>query len=146
MLFTIGLTFILVSISIFIHYELLRMTSLVLPKLTIPLRSRLLLAIAVVFVAHSLEIALFAVGFDLMQNQWGMGEISGEVEGGWMEMFYFSAASYTTLGLGDLMPSGEMRFVTAIESLAGLVLIGWSTSFTYLSMREFWDMDTPRRK
>lgn len=139
MIISIGLTVLLVAASIFIHYEFLRVLSLAMPRLTIPLRSRLLLVIGVVFVAHLLEIGLFAVAFEWMQSV-GLGEISGQVEGGWAEMFYFSAASYTTLGMGDLVPSAELRFITAIESLAGLVLIGWSTSFTYLSMREFWDL------
>jgi hypothetical protein len=32
-----------------------------------------------------------------------------------------------------------MRIVAGIESLNGLVLIGWSASFTYLTMERFWD-------
>jgi hypothetical protein len=28
-----------------------------------------------------------------------------------------------------------------LETLSGLMLIGWSTSFTYLSMRRFWDVE-----
>jgi hypothetical protein len=31
-----------------------------------------------------------------------------------------------------------MRLIAGIESLNGLVLIGWSASFTYLTMEEFW--------
>ena len=31
-----------------------------------------------------------------------------------------------------------MRLLTGIEALNGLVLIGWSASFTYLAMEEFW--------
>ena len=31
-----------------------------------------------------------------------------------------------------------MRLVAGVESLNGLVLIGWSASFTYLTMEEFW--------
>lgn len=144
MLISIGMTVLLVTASIFIHYECLRVLSLAMPKLTMPLRSRLLLVIGVAFVAHLLEIGIFAIAFGWMQSI-GVGSISGNVEGGWAEMFYFSAASYTTLGMGDLVPSSGLRFITAIESLAGLVLIGWSTSFTYLSMREFWDLH-PRKE
>ena len=47
-------------------------------------------------------------------------------------------AIYTTLGIGDLHPNGVMRLVAGVESLNGLVLIGWSASFTYLTMEEFW--------
>ena len=138
MLVAILLTLVLVVASIFVHYEMLRLISSAMQKMSGAPRRRLLSAIGVVFVAHIIEISLFAIGFGLMQHRWGLGEISGTIEGSWVDFFYFSASSYTTLGMGDLFPSGDLRFVAAIESLAGLVLIGWSASFTYLSMRDFW--------
>jgi hypothetical protein len=58
--------------------------------------------------------------------------------GGFVDFFYFSITCYTTLGLGDVFPSGAMRIVAGIEALNGFVLIGWSTSFTYLAMERFW--------
>lgn len=45
---------------------------------------------------------------------------------------------YTTVGYGDLLPSGPIRFVAAMEALLGLMLIAWSASFTYLEMQRFW--------
>ena len=50
--------------------------------------------------------------------------------------------TYTSLGLGDIHPTGPMRLLVGLEALAGLMLIGWSSSFTYLSMRRFWDVST----
>jgi hypothetical protein len=67
-----------------------------------------------------------------------MGGLSGHLEGDLLDYFYFSMATYTTLGIGDLHPSGVMRLIAGIESLNGLVLIGWSASFTYLTMEELW--------
>jgi hypothetical protein len=32
-----------------------------------------------------------------------------------------------------------MRLIAGVESLNGLVLIGWSASFTYLEMARFWE-------
>jgi hypothetical protein len=46
---------------------------------------------------------------------------------------------FTTLGTGDLVVSGPLRLIAGVESLNGLVLIGWSASFTYLSMEKFWE-------
>jgi hypothetical protein len=51
---------------------------------------------------------------------------------------YFSAITYTTVGYGDLVPLGALRFLAAVESLAGFVLVSWSASFTYLVMERFW--------
>jgi len=134
------ITLALVVACIFIHYELLRMVSVAMPKMHGSARRRLLSAIGVVFMAHILEISLFAIAFALMQHRWGLGEIAGAIEGSWVDFFYFSAASYTTLGMGDLFPTGHLRFVAAIESLTGLILIAWSASFTYLAMNKFWGM------
>ena len=53
---------------------------------------------------------------------------------------YFSAETYTTIGLGDIYPLGPLRLITGIEALNGLLLIGGSASFTYLAMQKFWDI------
>lgn len=140
MLAAVILTLGLVVMAVFIHYEMLRSVSIHMEQMTVPPRRRLLVVIGVASVAHLLEICLFAVAFWAMQYHWGLGTIIGPLEDNWLDFFYFSAATYTTLGMGDLLPTGFVRLVAAIESLAGLVLIGWSASFTYLAMREFWDL------
>jgi len=55
-------------------------------------------------------------------------------------IFNFSAETYTTIGLGDTYPLGPLRLITGIEALNGLLLIGWSASFTYLAMQKFWNI------
>jgi len=42
------------------------------------------------------------------------------------------------LGFGDLTPVGPVRLLAGVEALNGLLLIGWSASFTYISMERFW--------
>jgi len=54
---------------------------------------------------------------------------------------YFSAETYTSLGFGDITPVGPIRLLAGIEALNGLLLIGWSASFTYIAMERFWDAD-----
>jgi len=51
---------------------------------------------------------------------------------------YFSFTVYTTVGFGDIYPQGELRFLTGIESLTGLVLITWTASFLYVKMTRYW--------
>ena len=58
---------------------------------------------------------------------------------------YYSTVAYTTLGLGDLVPTGGLRILTGIESLNGFILITWTASFTYLAMEKFWGQHLPRR-
>ncbi|MHB8622686.1 MAG: ion channel [Sulfuricaulis sp.] len=51
---------------------------------------------------------------------------------------HFSAETYTSIGFGDIYPLGTLRMIAGIEAPSGLLLIGWSASFTYLAMLKFW--------
>lgn len=63
-----------------------------------------------------------------------------------MNCLYFSAETYTTLGFGDLTPAGPVRLLAGVEALNGLLLIGWSASYTYIAMERFWSAGTPGRR
>lgn len=54
---------------------------------------------------------------------------------------YFSAITYTTVGFGDFVPTGPVRFLAGTEALTGFLLITWSASFTFLEMRRYWGRD-----
>ena len=136
----------LVILTILIHYEILRITSNSLPRMTIRPRQRIIVVIIAAFLAHVVEIWLYAVAFyGLHQAELGgFGSLNGAFSGRVVEYVYFSAVSYTSLGLGDVWPTGVLRLITGIEALNGLILIAWSASFTYLSMEKFWE-DHPLR-
>ena len=128
----------LVIATVLVHYEVLRATSRLVTTVRIAARSRILLVLAGIFTAHLLEVSLYAFAYFLMNHHLGLGSVRGATGGGFVDFFYFSIACYTTLGMGDVFPAGAMRVVAGIEALNGFVLIGWSTSFTYLAMERFW--------
>lgn len=148
LLSAIAIAFILVTICVLLHYEILRLTSRSVPDLPIATRSRVLAVIAGVFTAHLMEICLFAVAYALLHHIPQFGSIGGQFSGSGLDFFYFSITSYTTLGVGDLFPHGMLRLLAGIEALTGFVLIGWSASFTYLAMEKFWGQHgrTPRSR
>jgi hypothetical protein len=39
------------------------------------------------------------------------------------EVVYFSFATYTTVGYGDVTPTGEMQILAQVEALTGLLLV-----------------------
>ena len=135
-----AIALLVVTATVLLHYELLRGTSRLIPLLAIPPRTRIIVVIGAAFVAHLLEISLYAVVFWVMQEWLALGTLAGLLEGTGLDFFYFSIANFTTLGVGDLYATGPMRIVASIQSLNGLVLIGWSASFTYLAMERFWEL------
>lgn len=134
----VGLISILLLMStVLVHYEALRLASGVAERSSRTSRSAILSVIAILFAAHFLEIGLYAAVLSLCQY-FQLGGLGGETEGGFMDWLYFSLSCYTTLGIGDIHPRGSLRLIAGVEALNGLVLIGWSASFTYLTMEQTW--------
>ncbi|MBI3545541.1 MAG: two pore domain potassium channel family protein [Gammaproteobacteria bacterium] len=144
MLLATAIGFILVALTVLIHYETLRITTtLILPRLTMPARQRLLVVMLAVFIAHLIEIWLYAGGYYLLAQDFGLGllgEFGGNIGRHFSDYLYFSTVTYTSLGLGDVYPLGDLRLIAGFESLTGLLMIAWSASFTYLMMEKFWNV------
>ncbi|MFT5540012.1 MAG: hypothetical protein ACI82H_001538 [Alphaproteobacteria bacterium] len=142
-----GLSVLIVAVCVLVHYEALRLASIYMPKFTIRPRQRILLIMGVAFVAHSVEVWLVAVGFFIIAQFPSIGGISavtGQFGGSFAEFLYYSTVSYTSLGIGDLYPTGALRLLTGVEALVGLAMIAWTGSFTYLAMEKFWSLHRTR--
>ena len=138
----LAIALVTVGICVLVHYEALRITSLLIPRLSIAPRPKVLVVIAAVFAAHTFEVTIFALAYFVMHQFPQLGTIGGHFSASPEDFFYFSITSFTTLGIGDLVPHGAYRIVVGFESLTGFGLIGWSVSFTYLVMRQFWSQHT----
>lgn len=129
----------LVASAVLIHYEVLYRLSVLVPKLTIKYRFRVLFGIFGALIAHVIEIWLFAFGYHFMIRAEIFGSLSGNFTNTVLDCVYYSFVTYTSLGLGDIVPTQDLRFLTGLESLTGLVLITWTASFLFIEMRRFWD-------
>jgi hypothetical protein len=118
----------LVVVATAIHYEVLRGLSAGLPALRIPSRGKLLVVIFATFLAHAVEILLYALATYALDPRHFPFNTA----------LYFSAETYTSLGYGDIVPTGDLRLLAGVEALNGLLLIGWSASYTYIAMERFW--------
>ena len=121
-----------------IHYEVLRLLNTRLQRWYFPDRFKVAVAILGAFMAHVMEIALYAAALYALVNWLGAGELKGSAAGPWVSFLYFSAETYTSLGFGDLTPVGPVRLLVGTEALNGLLLIAGTASFTYLCMERFW--------
>lgn len=133
---------IMVIATTLLHYEVLRALNVGLPKLRIRNRTRLLVVIISAFIAHALEMALYGAALYVLVDWFGAGSLTGGAGFSLANCLYFSAETYTTLGFGDLTPVGPVRLLAGVEALNGLLLVGWSASFTYLSMERFWSAES----
>lgn len=129
----------LVMVNILVHYEMLRLMSAYVPNLSIPVRLKVLIVVFGCFVAHTIEVWLYAGAF-LAIHKAGLGSLQGQVEEHFADFLYFSATSYSTMGIGDVYPTGALRLISGIEAINGLFLIAWSTSFTYFVMDRLWPL------
>lgn len=48
-----------------------------------------------------------------------------------IDVFYYSIVTFTTLGYGDMTISSDWKILSGIEAINGIMLIGWSTALMY---------------
>ncbi len=132
----------LVGGSFSLHYSALRLGARLIIREEKSTKRPLMFVLVLVFLAHLAEVFLFAATYYVMHwSQW-MGTLSDTNPANvddFTRYFYFSISSYTTLGVGDIVPLGPLRILAGIEALTGLVLIAWTASFSYLMMERFWN-------
>jgi hypothetical protein len=138
MLYVFFINCLVVATAVLVHYEFLFRLSAVIPKIQIKHRYKIVFGVFGALVAHAVEIWLFALAYYLMHNAEGWGELTGNFNGSLMDCVYFSFTVFSTVGFGDIVPIGDLRFLTGIESLTGLVLITWSASFLFFEMQRYW--------
>jgi len=136
----------LISIAVVIHYEMLRLLSVIIPKLRVKHRLRVIFGMFGSLLAHSIEIWLFGLAYYFMVGSGRFGSLQGNFEGTLEDCIYFSFSTYTSLGFGDIEPLGNIRFLAGMEALTGLALITWSASFMFLEMTKFWDEEATEVK
>ncbi len=138
----IGVTIVAVVICVILHYEALRLISDLLPAPKQHHRRRIVFLILCLLLVHSIEIWVFGLAnFGLLQFE-GMGQLVGMGDLSLFNCIYYSAIVFSTLGFGDIVPNGPIRFLTGMEAIAGLTFITWSASFTLLDMTNTWNHGT----
>ena len=134
---------VLVIITIGIHYEIMRVVSdFVLPWAFKRFHDRraIMTMITTLMLGHIIEIWVFALAIYLATLDPRFGALSGNFDGSFDTFVYFSAVNYTSTGYGDITPQGVIRSIAVSEALAGLMMIAWSASFTYIKMETIWSL------
>lgn len=124
---------------VLIHYEFLYRFTRLIPNMSMRHHFRIVIGVLGAIIAHTIEIFIFAIAYYYLQQSGEWGYLSGNFNGSLMDCIYYSFTTFTTLGFGDITPFGQIRYLTGLESLTGLVLITWTASFLYYEMQHYWN-------
>ncbi|WP_191968531.1 potassium channel family protein [Cellvibrio sp. KY-GH-1] len=138
MLISLFINFVVVAISVLIHFETINILTNTLFSAKRSPRISILFSLFACFFAHILEVLIFALAYFIYLQMGDFGQLSGAQFASFIDCIYFSLVCYTSLGFGDIAPSGWLRFLAGVEALTGLLLIAWTASFMYLEMQKHW--------
>lgn len=149
LLTTLLTTFVIVAACVLLHYEGLRALSRWVTMDILPARGRIVMIIFGLILLHAAEIWVFAFGYYWLESvtgyadflHFGVGDGLVPLPMTLFDHAYYSAVVYTTLGFGDVVPVGAIRFLTGTEAVTGLGLITWSASFVFIEMQRYWGRD-----
>ena len=139
MLGTLLVTFIAVMLSVLVHYEAFLRLSALMKRMHIFPRFRIVFGAVGALAAHVIEVFIFSFAYFLLIRWDDHGALEGAFAGSWRDLNYYSFSTYTSLGFGDIVPVGALRFLTGMEALTGLVLIAWTASFMFVQMVKLWE-------
>ena len=77
---------------------------------------------------HAFEAGIWAVAY---RKLGAMPDVSSGI--------LYSLSAITTYGHAELYLARHWQLMGALEALNGLLLIGWSASYTYIAMERFWN-------
>jgi len=116
-----------VGMLVLIHW--LARVRRVLESPSTPRRVALLLRLFLgIVLLHLIQVGLWAVVF------WQAQELPNLETA-----LYFSLATYTTIGFGDVVVGPGWRVLAGIEGLTGILLIGWSTAFVFAVVNRMYE-------
>jgi hypothetical protein len=141
----IVISIVLVLLTTAIFYEILRLVLKIISRRELSERPLMLLLVVAIFSAHTIAIWTYGTAYWLLAHFGGFEPLSGVAPDSsnmplehFFSYIYFSAATYSSLGIGDVFPHGALQFITGVEVLNGLMLIGWSVTFTYFAVEQLW--------
>ena len=128
MITTIFFTVLISAICILIHGSVLNyLESLKIQKINYLVFTKFS---SILMLSHLIHITIFALFYAYFYESYDATKLfGGNVQDNFIDFFYFSISCYTTLGIGDVYPLGNMRITTGIEALVGLMLIAWTATF-----------------
>ena len=128
---TVALSLGTIFLSVFAHYETLRLLARTTRRVAGFRRMTLFVAISGLITAHIAEIGFFAGAFFLAVDVLNLGDFVETRPLEVSDYFYYAAETYSSLGYGDIYPIGQIRLLASVTPLIGILLLGWSGAFLF---------------
>ncbi len=141
MIILILINILAVTGAVLVHYEFLVWITKLMPQLKIQRKFKIVFGVFTALVAHAVEVWIFAFAYYILHYSGNYGELTGNFNNEFLDFVYFSFTIFTSLGFGDIVPVGAIRYLTGIEALTGLVLVTWTASFLFIKMQKYWYLD-----
>ncbi|MEQ8515683.1 MAG: potassium channel family protein [Alphaproteobacteria bacterium] len=138
MVVAIVLAVAMVVMTAALHYYVLQWLSGGMARIPLRPGPRVLSIVFVILATHIIQVVLYALAYGASIHILNLGTFGGLTVERPLDFLYFSIVTYTSLGLGDVFPTGHLRFLAGVEALNGLLLIAWSGSFIFLAMGRLW--------
>lgn len=138
MLAATAITIVVSALTIIVHFETMTWLTKIARKAHLPTRIGLLAGVFSLFAAHSLEVWIFAGGLYMANEVLMIGGFDGPFDGSARDYLYISLVNYTTLGYGEIVPTGHLRTICGFEALIGLLMMAWSAAFTVFRLTDRW--------
>ena len=135
MIIAFALTFSMITVSVTFHYWGLCALSRMLSD-SYDNRHHFFRAVGILHLMigiHLMIILSFSLMFWLASDVLKLGTLCSQKDHVFMDYLYHAAVSYTTLGLSHV-PLGHLKIMTALVSLAGIMLLTWSATFYYTTI------------
>ena len=132
--------------AVMMHYESFIVFGRLVGKSSVSHRRRMLVMVFGLLIVHIIAIWgygisawwLVAGGWWLVEKN-NVGYLTGYETFSFLDYIFMSAVTYTTVGYGDIVPMGPIRFLYGTQALVGFVLITWSASFAFIEMQRNWN-------
>ena len=132
-----SIALVLVATSVF--YEILRAVLKIVSKYNLRARPLMFFLVIAIFSAHTIVVWMYGTAYYSLVHIFNFDPLGGISRDDFFGYIYFSAATYSSLGIGDIFSYGALQFIAGVQVLNGLILIGWSVMFSYLSVQKVWD-------
>jgi hypothetical protein len=98
------------------HYWMLFRLVKFLPRIKVKDHVKILIGVLGGLIAHVIEVWVFGVAYYVMNDRADFGYLAGNFDGSLLDCGYFSFATFTTAGYGDIFPEGGLRYTAGPRS------------------------------